>query len=450
MILLRPARRVLTLGLSAMLAISITACGVPTRSDTDSGSGTGTGAKDTGLGTSDGDKKVTILGAFGGDEQSLFNASLAAFEAESGIDIQYTSDQDFTTTIKQKVGSGDAPDIGLFPQPGGLLELAAKGNLAPIDEYLDLNQLNSTLIPGFLDSVKVDGKTWGAPMRMAVKSIVWYSKDNFKGNTKPGTIQELDAEAQKIAATGTTPWCMGWGSDQATGWVGTDWIEELVLRMYGPEVYDEWTSHKIPFNDERIVKAFDEFAKIAKDPKMVYGGTKGILNTPFGDTMNPAFDTPPKCDLMRQGNFITGFLPKPVQKDLDSEVGTFVFPKYEGGYDGTPVLGGGDMAALFNSNDEDAKKVMQFLSSDKFGVEWAKGGGWLSPHKTFDAASYPNETTKSIAKLASDATVFRFDGSDLMPKEVGSGTFWTSMVKWVQGDDSKTATDAIEKSWPTT
>ena len=88
-------------------------------------------------GSADGDKTVTLLGAFGGDEEKAFNASLKPFEDKTGIDIQYTADTDFTTTVKQKVNSGDAPDIGMFPQPGGLLELAADDKIQPIDTYLD-------------------------------------------------------------------------------------------------------------------------------------------------------------------------------------------------------------------------------------------------------------------------------------------------------------------------
>ena len=91
---------------------------------------------------------------------------------------------------------------------------------------------------------------------------------------------------------------------------------------------------------------------------MVLGGTKGVLNTAFGDAMTPAFANPPKCMLHRQGNFATTFYPKNVQADLDNQVGIYVFPKFEGGYDGAAILGGGDLAALFNGNDTDAKKVM--------------------------------------------------------------------------------------------
>jgi len=403
-------------------------------------------------GSADNDKKVTILGAFGGDEEKNFNASLAEFEKSSGIDVQYTSDQDFTTTIKQKVGAGDSPDIGLFPQPGGLLEFAAQKKVEPIDTFLDYDKLQGTLLTGFLDAGRYKGRVYGAPMRNAVKSIVWYPKAAYeKGgyNKAPGSIQQLQTDvADKIAAAGITPWCIGWESAQATGWVGTDWVEELMLRMYGPDVYDDWTSHRIPFNDDRVVKALDEAAKFNKDPKMVLGGTKGVLTTAFGNAMTPAFANPPRCMLHRQGNFATTFYPKNVQADLDNQVGIYVFPKFEGGYDGQAILGGGDLAGLFNGNDPDAKKVMEFLTSDKFGGPWAKAGGWLSPHKTFDTSNYPNETTKKIAEIANRASVLRFDGSDLMPKSIGSDVFWKEMVKWEGGQSSKQTADNIEAAWP--
>ena len=151
---------------------------------------------------------------------------------------------------------------------------------------------------------------------------------------------------------------------------------------------------------------------------------------------------------MRQGNFATGFFPDNIQADLDGSVGTYYFPHYDGGYDGDPVLGGGDLAAAFTADDDDVKEVMEYLTSDQFGGSWAQAGGWLSPHKTFDVSQYADETTRSIAQSAADADVFRFDGSDLMPADVGSGTFWTGMVDWVSGQSSEDTLKAIDESWP--
>ncbi|MFC6286170.1 ABC transporter substrate-binding protein [Nocardioides sp. GCM10027113] len=415
------------------------------------GDDNGGGGGGSGLGSSDGDGVVEILGAFGGQEEEAFLESLAAFEEESGIDVKYTADSDFSTTIPTRVNAGDAPDIALFPQPGGLVELAEDGFLTPLGDAIDLGAIESTLIPGFLDATELDGEVYGAPMRMAVKSLVWYPKPEYadKGyNTDPQSFQELQETAEQIMKDGTAPWCIGWESDQDTGWVGTDWLEEMVLRTAGPDVYDQWVNHEIPFDDPAIVEALDAAGEVMKTDGMVLGDERAILNTGFADAMQPAFAQPPRCYLHRQGNFATGFYPEDVQKNLDDEVGVFVLPPVEGGFDGQPILGGGDLAALFNGDDDEAIEVMEFLTSDQFGVEWAAAGGWLSPHATFDASNYSDETTREIAAIASEADVFRFDASDLMPPVIGSDVFWDEMVEWIDGKSTEETLAAIEEEWP--
>jgi len=421
----------------------------------DGGGGGDTGSGDTaGAGGSDpGDGVVEISGAFTGAEQDAFNETVTAFEEESGIDIQYSGNADFTTLIRSNLQGGNPPDIALFPQPGLLLEIAADGDIVPIDEFLEVDSLKETLVPGFLDAATdEEGTIYGAPMRMAVKSLVWvpkaYAEQGY--SLEPASIQELMGIADEIEASGTEPWCIGYEAGEGTGWVGTDWIEEYVLRVGGPEVYDQWVAHEIPFNDDVIQQAFDAYGELIGMPgaEKVLGGADGILNTSFLDADNPQFEDPVGCVMQRQGNFVTGFYPEEVQKNLDESVDVFTFPPYEGGYDGQPILGGGDIAALFNGEDEEAKEVMAYLTSDQFGAEWAQVGGWLSPHTTFDASNYPDETTRKIAELVSGADVFRYEASDLMPPEVGAGSFWDGSVEWLQGASTDEVTTMIEESWP--
>jgi alpha-glucoside transport system substrate-binding protein len=455
----RRTRRLVGVSGVALAALALSGC-LQNPNQGSAGAGGTAGFADNA--STDGDGTVTILGAYGGDEKANFQKALEGFEKESGINIEYTEDADFTTTIKTRVAAGDAPDIGFFPQPGGLLELAADGDIQPVDSFLDVSSLEKTLVPGILESTRLPGdpggdsaqagagRLYGAPMRLASKSLVWYPKQAWDqaGYQPPQTLDDLFKLQDQIKATGITPWCMAWNADQATGWVGTDWIEQFVLALYGPDIYNEWTSHGIPFNDPQIVKAFDEFGKVAKADGNVYGGVQTVVNTQVAESMVPAFRNPSACMLEHQGSFEISFLPKEIQADLDNQVGVFPFPQAEASAEAPPLLGGADLAALFNGNDEDAIEVMRFLTSDQFGKEWAQAGGWLSPHTTFDLDNYPNETTKEIAEAAYAAPEFVFDGSDVMPKEVGSGTFWTGMVSWLQGQSSQQTTDAIEASWP--
>lgn len=426
--------------LTGVGALALTGCLSQGGDSTDSG---GAGGSDAGDGV------VKVFGAFTGSEQDSFEESVASFEEESGIDIKYTGNGDFTTLIRSNVSSGNPPDIGIFPQPGLLLDLS--DDLTPIEDYLDTASLEETLVPGLLDAVTAeDGTVYGAPMKLAVKSLVWVPKDAWEqgGYEEPQTFQELLDLSEQIKADGIAPWCIGMEAGTATGWLGTDWIEEMVLRTAGPDVYDQWVNHDIPFNDPQIQEAFDTYGQIVFGDGLVLGGPEGILNTNVEDADNPQFDNPPGCMMQRQGNFVVDFYPADVQKSLDESVKVFAFPPVEGGFDGKSVLGGGDLVALFNSEDEEAIEVAKFLTSPEFGAEWAQTGSFLSPHTTFDTGQYPNETVKSIADIVGSADAFRFDASDLMPAEVGAGTFWTGMVEWTSGKSTEEVTTNIEESWP--
>ena len=410
------------------------------------GGGNGGSADDT----EEGDGSVEIIGAIPANEAVGFDEALAAFEQDSGIDVTYTPSTDFTTEIRNQVSGNNPPDIALFPQPGLVTDLADSGDALPLNDLIDTGALEDHIIPGFLDSVKDGDDVYAVPVRMAVKSLVWYPKPEFEdaGYEVPETWQDLKDLEEQMRSDGNTPWCLGAESGPDTGWVYTDWVEDLMLRTAGPEVYDQWTSHEIPFDDEQVVTAIEEFGEIIHTQGNVRGGPQGSINTPFGESVSPMLNDPPGCFLHRQANFITTFMPEDVQQNLTDNVGVFVLPgDLEGGFEGTPLLGAGDLAAAF-VNDSDVVEVMEFLASPDFGTEWAAEGGWMSPSAEFDTSNYANEIDQQIAELAAGADTFRFDGSDLMPAAVGAGTFWDEMVAFVGGGKSASeSATAIEESY---
>src|SRR5690606_17561 len=319
---MRTRTKRLLAGISIGLVIVLFGTGCLRDPNASNRNGGGGGEASADGGTTDGDKQVEIFGSFSGAEQEGLEKELKAFQERTGITVSYTGSSDFATIIKTRVQGGDMPDIALFPQPGGLLEMAQLKQVAPIDTFLDYDAIDRTLVPGFLESARLNGRVYGAPVRMAVKSVVWMPKayEEAGYSAEVESIQELEQISDRNRDSGTAPWCIGFNADQSTGWVGTDWIEEYMLRMWGPDVYDDWTSHRIPFNDEKVQQAFDAFGKIIQTEGNVFGGSDGVINTPFGDAMNPAFQDPPKCLLHRQANFAYSFYPKEIQEDLDNKV----------------------------------------------------------------------------------------------------------------------------------
>ncbi|MEM6519659.1 MAG: ABC transporter substrate-binding protein [Cyanobacteria bacterium P01_C01_bin.70] len=386
---------------------------------------------------------VTILGTLTGNGEEKLMAAIAPFTEETGIEVIYEGTDAFTTLISVRVDSGDAPDIALFPQPGLMLEFAEQGDLVPQERAT----LESAYAPYWLDLASVDGDLYGVWMRADVKSLVWYNPAAFEaaGYRVPTTWEELTALSQQMVADGNTPWCIGMESGNATGWVGTDWLEEILLRQAGPDVYDDWVNHDIPFNHPAVEAALTTFGDIVRDPDLVRGGPTGAISMPFGDSPSALFSEPPGCYLHRQASFITDFLPSDLEPG--NTVDVFGLPPIDATA-GSPVLVGGIVYAQFNDTPA-ATALMQHLAAAPAHEIWA-GEGYITPHQQVALTAYPDDLIRNQAAILQQADVIRFDGSDLMPGAVGTGTFWTGMVDYVGGAEAAAVLTEIEASWPET
>jgi alpha-glucoside transport system substrate-binding protein len=386
------------------------------------------------------------------DEDAVkFNASIADFEEKTGIDIQYEGTKEFETTISVRVDGGDAPDIADFPQPGLLANFAKSGKVVDVSTFLDMEALQANYNQSWLDMATMDGADGeivaGVWARFNGKSLVWYPKDDFDaaGYTIPTTWDELMELTQTIADDGDTAWCIGIESGTATGWPATDWMEEVMLRTTSLENYDKWTTGELLFDSPEVKNAVEVMSEIWLNDDYVYGGRASIVSTAFGDAPAPMFDNPPKCWLHKQGNFITSFFPAGAEAGVDYDF--FYLPPIDDAY-GKPFLVAGDIYAMFNDRPE-VRAVMEYFTHGESVKAWMEAGGALSPHKDASLDWYGNDVERGVAQLASEATSLRFDGSDLMPGEVGSGSFWKGMTNYIAGTtDLDTAMQEIDAAWP--
>jgi alpha-glucoside transport system substrate-binding protein len=397
-----------------------------------------------------GKSTIEVMYGFGDSQEAAFQKDLNTFAKANGFTIKFTKAGSWDTEIRARVAGNSAPDVGLFPQPGLMCDLAKQNKVLPYDDATAQTD-GQTLVPGFVGAGTCpNGKVYGLPAAVSVKSLLWYDKPAFKaaGYTVPTTLDELTTLTDKIRSQGKTPWCIAAESGQATGWPLTDWIEDLVLRLAGPDNYDKWVKGELKFDSPEIKPAFDYFQKIAFTNGNVLGGTKAIVATNFQTGGNALFKQPPGCYLFKQATFIAGKggFPDAVLAKLDTEVGVAAFPAKEAG--NNPALAGGDLAAAFN-NDANTLKLRNFIASKENGIEVGKAG-YFSPHTSFDVSLYPNETLRTIAKdVLYKSSAARFDGSDLMPAKVGAGTFWTEPVKWISGKETlDEALKNIDASWP--
>ncbi|MCF3974265.1 ABC transporter substrate-binding protein [Paracoccus salsus] len=399
-------------------------------------------------------QSFTILGPWLGEDQALFTSVLPYFEEATGAKANYSGSDSFEQQIVIDSEAGSPPDIAVFPQPGLAADLARKGHLTPLGEetaqWVRDNYAAGESWARLGSYAGADGAEnfYAFPYKADVKSLVWYVPENFEdaGYEVPESYEDLKALTEQIAADGETPWCIGLGSGGATGWPATDWVEDLMLRLHSPEVYDAWTTNELPFNDPKVIAAIEEFGWFAKNDDYVAGGAAAVASTDFRDSPKGLFDFPPACYMHRQASFVPSFFPEGSEVGLD--VDFFYMPAPADGSMGKPVLGGGTLFSVLSDNPA-ARAFVEFLKTPAAHEIWMTQKSFLTPHLGVDLEAYDSDTQKKLGQILLDASTFRFDGSDLMPGAVGAGAFWTAMVDYVGGKPAQDVADSIQNTWDT-
>lgn len=396
---------------------------------------------------------LTIFGPWRGEDEALFQSVLAYFADATGINVKYSSSENYEQQIVIDTQAGSPPNIAILPQPGLLADLAAKGLLAPLgDETANWVKDNYGAGQSWLDLGTYAGKDgkkayFAFPFKADVKSLVWFVPENFEeaGYEVPQSMEDLLALSDKIVADGGTPWCIGLGSGGATGWPATDWVEDIMLRTQPLDVYQKWTTNEVKFTDPRVVGAIEEFGKFAKNEKYVSGGVAAVASTDFRDSPKGLFDIPPKCYLHHQASFVPSFFPEGTK--VGTDVDFFYMPTYASKPElGKPVLGAGTLVTVTKESAA-TKAFLDFLKTPIAHEVWMAQSSFLTPYKGVNTDAYANEQMKRQGEILTTATTFGFDGSDLMPGKIGAGAFWTGMVDFVGGKSAEAVATDIQKAW---
>jgi alpha-glucoside transport system substrate-binding protein len=382
---------------------------------------------------------VSVLATWGGDEQDSFLAMVKPFEDQSGAKVQYTGTRDLNAVLTTRTQAGNPPDLAGLPGPGQMAEFARAGKLIPLDTILNKAQLADQYSNTWLSLASVNDQLVGIFIKAALKSQIWYNAKAFQqgGYQVPKTWDDLMTLSQKIAGTGTTPWSIGLESGASSGWPGTDWIEDLVLRQAGPDAYDRWWQGSLKWTSPEITQAWQTWGKIVGDPKMVYGGPQYVLSTNFGNAADPLFQNPPKAYLHHSATFITSFITKdnPNAKPV-TDFNFFMFPDINAQYAGA-VEGAGDLFGMFKKTDQSSALISYLTTPDAQQI-WVKRGGALSPNRQVPSSAYPDDLSRLAAQQLVGAKIVRFDASDMMPDAMNLA-FYKAVLDFVQNPSQLTS-----------
>ncbi|MFF8607112.1 ABC transporter substrate-binding protein [Streptomyces sp. NPDC015346] len=361
---------------------------------------------------------LNVAGVWSGAEQKNFQKVLDAFTEKTGAQTRFTSTGDnVSTVVGSKIEGGNAPDVVMVPQVGVLQQFAEKGWLTPLSDKT-AGAVAANYAPVWKEYGSVDGKLYGLYFKAAHKSTVWYSPEAFEqaGVTPPKTYEEMLRSGQAVSDSGLAAFAVA-GED---GWTLTDWFENIYLSQAGPEKYDQLARHEISWTDPSVVKALTTLGTLFSDKKLIAGGQKGALGTDFPGSVEKVFGPEPEAAMVYEGDFVAGIAKDQFGRKIGQDATFFPFPAVAGGK--APVVSGGDAAVVLKDgkNPKAATAFLEYLATPEAAAVWAGAGGFLSPNKKLDLASYGDDTLRETAKsLINAGDSVRFDMSDQAPASFG-------------------------------
>jgi alpha-glucoside transport system substrate-binding protein len=379
---------------------------------------------------------IDALTQWSGEELDSFNAIISAFMQKTNISVNVESTRDMNAVLTTRIKGNNPPDICEMPGISKFQELAAGGQLIQLDKFLDMNAIRKNYDQHWIDLASYNGKLYGVLPKANSKGTIWYNPSQFKsvGGTIPQTWNDLLAISNKIAASGKYPWAMGVESSASSGWPATDWVAEIYLNKYGPELYDQWVTHKIPWTHPTIKDSIQMFGQIVTGKHFINSAPQSILATNFQDASYQPFISPPQAYMYYLGDFTAGFISSQF-KNLQpgKDFAFFPFPGITPQYQGS-VTGGADIMAALKDNNG-SRQFMAFLASAEAQEIWVKRGGSTSINKSVDLKSYPNDVARASARQLIEAKYFKVGAGDLMPAAL-QVAYWKGMLTYI-GDPTQ-------------
>lgn len=383
------------------------------------------------MGSSGGE--VSLMGTWSGDEEPRLLQIFAPLTEACGITIAYEGTRDLSAVLATRVEGGNPPDITMMPSVGSLQQY--KDSLVPLRE---LGAQLENYDPSWLALGTVDGEVLGVFVKSDIKSLVWYSPVEFAaaGYEVPTTWEGFVALVEQIKADGNLPaLSMGMESSSATGWAGTDFVQDILLRTQGSAFVNGLVTGDTAWTDPGMKEAWEIYGQWATDPAVALGGAAGTVSTGFLEAIYATFADPPQAYMVKQSGFAGGIV-QGQYPDLvfGQDYDFFVLPGIGGAK--VPMQVGADAMAVFRDTPE-VRAVVAYLTGEDGANAWAASGFDLSPNMKVDPAFYTDPISQAKAEALAQAAGVSFDYGDLLTGGLNMDEF-AAITEYVNGGNLDT------------
>jgi hypothetical protein len=337
---------------------------------------------------------------------------------------------DIDAFLSSRHRTGNQPDVAIVPQISLITEYAQRGWLDPVPP-----EVAGRFAGPWNDMLRIDGVQFGAWVKAAHKSLVWYSPDRMPPPPAdwPGFVTKVAALA---ASGGPAPLAIG----AADGWVLTDWLENLLIADAAGAQYQDLVGPGARWDGAPVRNALGRLAGLWATPEVFPEGTGRALLTQQEESVIQVAQG--RAAMVVEGDFVAAVADK-FRPAGAAPLAATRFPSISGVQ---PLLVAGDAAVVFRGSAAGHDLVEWLTGSTPF-QPWIDGGGYLSPNTLIEVDAYPAGLTRQLAtELQTAAGTLRFDLSDQLRGSLG-GPDGLGIWKILQDFLSEiTRSDAVERA----
>jgi raffinose/stachyose/melibiose transport system substrate-binding protein len=336
---------------AAALSVSLAACG-------SSGPAGSTAAGDG----------ASMWGLTGGN-QPVLQKSVEAWNSahsDQSIKLDFFANDAYKTKVRTAVGAGEGPTF-IYGWGGGVLKsYVDAGQVEDLSAFVKENpDVKDRYLPSVLKNGEIDGKTYALPNNNVQPVVLYYNKEVFDriGAQPPKTWDELMALVPKFKEAGVAPFSLGGQSK----WPDLMWLEYLVERIGGPEVFANIAADKPnAWSDPAVTEALTKIQQLVD----AGGFVNGFSSIAADSNADQALLYTGKAAMVLQG----GWIYQGMKKDAGSfvsggKLGFTTFPTVEGGK-GDPANVVGNPSNFWSisakATDEQKKAALNYVKDGMF------------------------------------------------------------------------------------
>ena len=377
-------------------------------------------------------EEISIAGPYF-PQIEYFEEELDLISKDLNVKIKYVPFSDIESEIIRGTNTKEF-DLAIIPNPQGVVNLGERGYLHSVSTALDdevLTKNYSKHLQEITTSQK-DKINYGVLFRLIPNSLIWYDVGKYERLGSPNfeSFEDMISFTKQYSSFDNPLWCMDIESGASTGWIATNWLEDLILHEYGPDLYDDWFKQIITSQNNEITLSILNIGKLIFDENAVYGGNQRIISKEFRNNYRNLLDEDNSCVFSWSGHFASMYFPS--NKSYEYDYDFFKFPSKS---NKNAMVGIGDSLVILNESNK-SMEVFRSLVDDNFGQSWIskRDSAFISGNKNSNIEQIENKMLLKETLLVRNALnedLFRYDASELMERRIGADHLLYALKKYI-------------------